>query len=136
MKRKRAEATNLWNEPVDATHMERDDDRELYNLLQKRAKLRRGSEVGAPTAICLGLSPRLWDLPVSPVGDHSFSACVLGTGPGQDFGVLFLGDMAWCKSLLGFPPPQPAGYELRAGACPHSVCSFQHSGALRLYLAL
>ncbi|XP_019405846.1 PREDICTED: melanoregulin-like [Crocodylus porosus] len=44
VKRKRAEATNLWNEPVDSTHMERDDDRELYNLLQKRAKLRRGSE--------------------------------------------------------------------------------------------
>ncbi|XP_075767779.1 melanoregulin-like isoform X2 [Pelodiscus sinensis] len=43
-KRKRAQATNLWNEPADDTHMERDDDRELYNLLQKRAKLRRGSE--------------------------------------------------------------------------------------------
>ncbi|EMP33827.1 StAR-related lipid transfer protein 3 [Chelonia mydas] len=43
-KRKRAQATNLWNEPVDDTHMERDDDRELYNLLQNRARLRRGSE--------------------------------------------------------------------------------------------
>ncbi|XP_067397025.1 melanoregulin-like [Emydura macquarii macquarii] len=43
-KRKRAQATNLWNEPADDTHMERDDDRELYNLLQRRAKLRRGSE--------------------------------------------------------------------------------------------
>ncbi|XP_053870490.1 uncharacterized protein LOC128829215 isoform X3 [Malaclemys terrapin pileata] len=43
-KRKRAQATNLWNEPADDTHMERDDDRELYNLLQKRARLRRGSE--------------------------------------------------------------------------------------------
>lgn len=47
-KRKRAQATNLWNEPVDDTHMERDDDRELYNLLQNRARLRRGSEVGDP----------------------------------------------------------------------------------------
>ncbi|KAM9112702.1 melanoregulin-like [Pangshura tecta] len=43
-KRKRAQAANLWNEPADDTHMERDDDRELYNLLQKRARLRRGSE--------------------------------------------------------------------------------------------
>uniref|UniRef100_A0A8C3SWY6 Melanoregulin n=1 Tax=Chelydra serpentina TaxID=8475 RepID=A0A8C3SWY6_CHESE len=43
-KRKRAQATNLWNEPADDTHTERDDDRELYNLLQKRARLRRGSE--------------------------------------------------------------------------------------------
>ncbi|XP_074835359.1 melanoregulin-like [Carettochelys insculpta] len=43
-KRKRAQATNLWNEPADDTHMERDDDRELYNLLQRRAQLRRGSE--------------------------------------------------------------------------------------------
>ncbi|XP_062993844.1 melanoregulin-like [Elgaria multicarinata webbii] len=43
-KRRRSEAANLWNEPVDSTHMERDDDHELYMLLQKRAKMRRGSE--------------------------------------------------------------------------------------------
>ncbi|XP_044303062.1 melanoregulin-like isoform X2 [Varanus komodoensis] len=43
-KRRRSEAANLWNEPVDSTHMERDDDRELYMLLQKRSKVRRGSE--------------------------------------------------------------------------------------------
>ncbi|XP_068119689.1 melanoregulin-like [Hyperolius riggenbachi] len=44
VKRKRAEEANLWNEPQDVSHTERDDDRELYNLLQKRAKTRRGSE--------------------------------------------------------------------------------------------
>ncbi|XP_042328202.1 melanoregulin-like [Sceloporus undulatus] len=43
-KRRQAEAANLWNEPVDKTHMERDDDHELYMLLQKRSKMRRGSE--------------------------------------------------------------------------------------------
>ncbi|MEE6527949.1 hypothetical protein FKM82_029748, partial [Ascaphus truei] len=43
-KRKRAEAANLWNEPQDASHTERDDDRDLYNLLQRRARTRRGSE--------------------------------------------------------------------------------------------
>ncbi|XP_053119641.1 melanoregulin-like isoform X2 [Hemicordylus capensis] len=43
-KRRRSEAVNLWNEPVDSTHMERDDDHELYMLLQKRSKMKRGSE--------------------------------------------------------------------------------------------
>ncbi|XP_074915832.1 melanoregulin-like [Chelonoidis abingdonii] len=43
-KHKRAQANNLWNEPADDTRMECDDDRELYNLLQKWARLRRGSE--------------------------------------------------------------------------------------------
>ncbi|XP_067825409.1 melanoregulin isoform X1 [Heptranchias perlo] len=42
--RRRAEETNLWSEPHDTSHMERDDDRELYNLLQKRSKTRRGSK--------------------------------------------------------------------------------------------
>ncbi|CAI9538404.1 unnamed protein product, partial [Staurois parvus] len=31
-------------EPQDVSHTERDDDRELYNLLQKRSRTRRGSE--------------------------------------------------------------------------------------------
>ncbi|KAM3922621.1 melanoregulin-like [Leptodactylus fuscus] len=44
VKRRRAEEANLWNEPHDVSHTERDDDRELYNLLQKRARTRRGSE--------------------------------------------------------------------------------------------
>ncbi|XP_069490827.1 melanoregulin-like [Ambystoma mexicanum] len=44
VKRKRAEEANLWNEPLDPSHTERDDDRELYNLLHRRAKTRRGSE--------------------------------------------------------------------------------------------
>ncbi|OCT59911.1 melanoregulin [Xenopus laevis] len=44
VKRRRAEEANLWNEPQDVSHTERDDDRDLYNLLQKRAKTRRGSE--------------------------------------------------------------------------------------------
>ncbi|XP_060639131.1 melanoregulin-like [Anolis sagrei] len=43
-KKRKAEAENLWNEPVDSTHMERDDDRQLFTMLQKRSKLRRGSE--------------------------------------------------------------------------------------------
>ncbi|XP_059494848.1 melanoregulin [Stegostoma tigrinum] len=42
--RRRSEQANLWSEPHDTSHMERDDDRELYNLLQKRAKTRRGSQ--------------------------------------------------------------------------------------------
>ncbi|XP_078080408.1 melanoregulin [Mustelus asterias] len=42
--RRRSEETNLWNEPQDTSHTERDDDRELYNMLQKRAKTRRGSQ--------------------------------------------------------------------------------------------
>ncbi|XP_053554005.1 melanoregulin-like [Bombina bombina] len=44
VKRRRAEEANLWNEPQDVSHTERDDDRDLYNLLQKRARTRRGSE--------------------------------------------------------------------------------------------
>ncbi|KAM4030433.1 melanoregulin-like [Anomaloglossus baeobatrachus] len=44
VKRRRAEEANLWNEPQDVSHTERDDDRELYNLLQKRSRTRRGSE--------------------------------------------------------------------------------------------
>ncbi|XP_039596440.1 melanoregulin [Polypterus senegalus] len=43
-KRRRAEETNLWSEPLDKSHMERDDDRELFNLLHRRAKTKRGSE--------------------------------------------------------------------------------------------
>ncbi|XP_038635818.1 melanoregulin [Scyliorhinus canicula] len=42
--RRRSEQTNLWSEPQDTSHTERDDDRELYNMLQKRAKTRRGSQ--------------------------------------------------------------------------------------------
>ncbi|XP_075701337.1 melanoregulin-like [Rhinoderma darwinii] len=44
VKRRRAEEANLWNEPQDVSHTERDDDRDLYNLLHKRARTRRGSE--------------------------------------------------------------------------------------------
>ncbi|XP_066556082.1 melanoregulin [Amia ocellicauda] len=43
-KRRRAEETNLWSEPADKFHTERDDDRDLYNLLQRRSKTRRGSQ--------------------------------------------------------------------------------------------
>ncbi|XP_069763308.1 melanoregulin [Narcine bancroftii] len=42
--RRRSEQTNLWSEPHDTSHTERDDDRELYNLLQKRSRVRRGSQ--------------------------------------------------------------------------------------------
>ncbi|XP_053309573.1 melanoregulin-like [Spea bombifrons] len=44
VKRRRAEEANLWNEPQDVSHTERDDDRELYNLLHKRSRTRRESE--------------------------------------------------------------------------------------------
>uniref|UniRef100_A0A3B3Q612 Uncharacterized protein n=1 Tax=Paramormyrops kingsleyae TaxID=1676925 RepID=A0A3B3Q612_9TELE len=37
----RDQETNLWSEPGDHSHSERDDDRELYNLLQKRSRMRR-----------------------------------------------------------------------------------------------
>ncbi|XP_030649833.1 melanoregulin [Chanos chanos] len=43
-KKRRDQETNLWNEPGDPSHSERDDDRALYNLLQTRAKTRRGSQ--------------------------------------------------------------------------------------------
>ncbi|RXN05221.1 stAR-related lipid transfer 3 [Labeo rohita] len=42
-KRRRDQETNLWSEPGDPSHSERDDDRTLYNLLQTRAKTQRGS---------------------------------------------------------------------------------------------
>uniref|UniRef100_A0A8C9RN73 Zgc:91968 n=1 Tax=Scleropages formosus TaxID=113540 RepID=A0A8C9RN73_SCLFO len=43
-KKRRDQETNLWSEPGDPSHSERDDDRELYNLLQKRSKTQRGSQ--------------------------------------------------------------------------------------------
>ncbi|XP_034990837.2 melanoregulin [Zootoca vivipara] len=43
-KRRELEAVNLWNEPMDKTHVERDDDHKLHMLLEKRSKTRRGSE--------------------------------------------------------------------------------------------
>ncbi|XP_048857057.1 melanoregulin isoform X1 [Brienomyrus brachyistius] len=43
-KKRRDQETNLWSEPGDHSHSERDDDRELYNLLQKRSRMRRGSQ--------------------------------------------------------------------------------------------
>ncbi|XDV33943.1 hypothetical protein PO909_004176 [Leuciscus waleckii] len=42
-KRRRDQETNLWSEPGDPSHSERDDDRILYNLLQTRAQTRQGS---------------------------------------------------------------------------------------------
>ncbi|KAK2887623.1 hypothetical protein QQF64_013155 [Cirrhinus molitorella] len=43
-KRRRDQETNLWSEPGDPSHSERDDDRTLYNLLQCRAQTQRGSQ--------------------------------------------------------------------------------------------
>uniref|UniRef100_A0A4W4HND2 Melanoregulin n=1 Tax=Electrophorus electricus TaxID=8005 RepID=A0A4W4HND2_ELEEL len=43
-KKRRDQETNLWSEPGDPSHSERDDDRALYNLLQSRARTRRGSQ--------------------------------------------------------------------------------------------
>ncbi|XP_066529691.1 melanoregulin [Hoplias malabaricus] len=42
-KKRRDQETNLWSEPGDPSHSERDDDRILYNLLQTRAQTRMGS---------------------------------------------------------------------------------------------
>ncbi|KAL2100832.1 hypothetical protein ACEWY4_002593 [Coilia grayii] len=42
--KRRDQETNLWSEPGDPSHTERDDDRALYNLLQMRAKTRTGSQ--------------------------------------------------------------------------------------------
>ncbi|KAI4903554.1 hypothetical protein NFI96_022916, partial [Prochilodus magdalenae] len=43
-KKRRDQETNLWSEPGDPSHSERDDDRALYNLLQSRAQTRMGSQ--------------------------------------------------------------------------------------------
>ncbi|XP_059816326.1 melanoregulin, partial [Hypanus sabinus] len=43
-RRRRSEQTNLWSEPHDTSHTERDDDRELFNMLHKRSRMRRGSQ--------------------------------------------------------------------------------------------
>ncbi|XP_062865321.1 melanoregulin [Trichomycterus rosablanca] len=43
-KKRRDQETNLWNEPGDPSHSERDDDRALYNLLQNRSRTHRGSQ--------------------------------------------------------------------------------------------
>ncbi|XP_072568875.1 melanoregulin isoform X2 [Paramormyrops kingsleyae] len=50
-KKRRDQETNLWSEPGDHSHSERDDDRELYNLLQKRSRMRRGSQGNAQRAL-------------------------------------------------------------------------------------
>ncbi|XP_077351465.1 melanoregulin [Festucalex cinctus] len=43
VQKRRDEETNLWSEPGDPSHSERDDDRVLYSLLQARNKTRMGS---------------------------------------------------------------------------------------------
>ncbi|KAM3864055.1 melanoregulin [Diretmus argenteus] len=43
VQKRRDQETNLWSEPGDPSHSERDDDRVLYNLLQARTKTRMGS---------------------------------------------------------------------------------------------
>nr|XP_057905329.1 melanoregulin isoform X1 [Doryrhamphus excisus] len=43
VQKRRDEETNLWSEPGDPSHSERDDDRALYSLLQARNKTRMGS---------------------------------------------------------------------------------------------
>ncbi|XP_010873080.1 melanoregulin [Esox lucius] len=42
-KKRRDQEQNLWSEPGDPSHSERDDDRILYNLIQNRNQTRRGS---------------------------------------------------------------------------------------------
>lgn len=50
VQKRRDEETNLWSEPGDPSHSERQDDRVLYSLLQARQKTRMGSTVcGAGT---------------------------------------------------------------------------------------
>ncbi|XP_063070578.1 melanoregulin [Engraulis encrasicolus] len=41
--KRRDQETNLWSEPGDPSHSERDDDRQLHNLLQMRSQTRTGS---------------------------------------------------------------------------------------------
>ncbi|KAM4598023.1 melanoregulin [Polymixia lowei] len=41
--KRRDQETNLWSEPGDPSHSERDDDRVLYSLIQARGKTRMGS---------------------------------------------------------------------------------------------
>ncbi|XP_051904628.1 melanoregulin [Hippocampus zosterae] len=43
VQKRRDEEANLWSEPGDPSHSERDDDRALYALLQARNKTRMGS---------------------------------------------------------------------------------------------
>ncbi|XP_029944899.1 melanoregulin [Salarias fasciatus] len=43
VQKRRDEETNLWSEPGDPSHSEREDDRALYSLLQARNKTRMGS---------------------------------------------------------------------------------------------
>ncbi|XP_037648387.1 melanoregulin [Sebastes umbrosus] len=43
VQKRRDEETNLWSEPGDPSHSERDDDRTLYSLLQARNQTRMGS---------------------------------------------------------------------------------------------
>ncbi|XP_023150016.1 melanoregulin [Amphiprion ocellaris] len=43
VQKRRDEETNLWSEPGDPSHSEREDDRALYQLLQARNKTRMGS---------------------------------------------------------------------------------------------
>lgn len=45
VQKRRDEETNLWSEPGDPSHSERDDDRTLHTLLQARNKTRIGSTV-------------------------------------------------------------------------------------------
>lgn len=45
VQKRRDEETNLWSEPGDPSHSERDDDRTLYTLLQARNMTRMGSTV-------------------------------------------------------------------------------------------
>ncbi|KAK2833149.1 hypothetical protein Q5P01_017038 [Channa striata] len=43
VQKRRDEETNLWSEPGDPSHTERDDDRALHAMLQARNKMRMGS---------------------------------------------------------------------------------------------
>ncbi|KAM4531380.1 melanoregulin [Odontesthes bonariensis] len=43
VQKRRDEETNLWNEPGDPSHSERDDDRTLHSLIQARKMTRMGS---------------------------------------------------------------------------------------------
>lgn len=45
VQKRRDEETNLWSEPGDPSHSERQDDRVLFGLLQARTKTPMGSTV-------------------------------------------------------------------------------------------
>nr|XP_033774715.1 melanoregulin-like [Geotrypetes seraphini] len=101
-KRKWAEEENLWNEPQDVSHTERDDDRELYNLLQRRSKTRQGSEgyrrlsfdIGALRQVRRDLKYR-WKMILETLGFSSEADALLSVTSSMTYKSLKNASEAW-----------------------------------------